>query len=121
VYLHIVLPVGWILTSGWLVITKLAMTAILQASKVDRAEELLLYVCTTFVASFALACIFAAAPGVTLVELSTNGLMWTIAVWFFAAILSAAMGILIERRDATLHCMCQEKPSDSEKKRGISK
>jgi hypothetical protein len=98
IYLHIVLPAGWRLTSGWLVVTRPAMAAILQASKMDRAEELLLYLCTTFVASFALACVFPAAPGVTVIELSTNALMWAIAVWFFAGIVSAAMGILIERR-----------------------
>jgi hypothetical protein len=98
VYLHIILPAGWILTSGWLLLTRPLMGSILDASKMDRAEELVLYLSTTFVASFALAAVFPGAPGVTVVEISTNALMWAIAVWFFAGIISAAVGVLIERR-----------------------
>jgi hypothetical protein len=98
IYFYIILPCGLLLTAGWLVVTRPALGLILQASKIERSEELMLYFCVTFVASVGLAGVFPAVPGVTVVELSSNALMWAIAVWFFAGIVSAAMGILIERR-----------------------
>jgi hypothetical protein len=98
IYFHIILPSGLLLTSGWLIITKLTINVILQASKMDRFEELTLYFCGTFVSSFALACVVPAVPGVTVMEIASNALMWAIAVWFFAGIVAATIGILIERR-----------------------
>jgi hypothetical protein len=98
VYFYIVLAPSFVINFAWPLLTKYCMGAILRASKVDRGEELLFYLGGTFVAMFALAALFPAAYGVTTDELSSNALSWAVAAWFFAGIVSAAVGILIERR-----------------------
>jgi hypothetical protein len=98
VYTFIVLPLQFALTSAWPIFTKLMIGPILTASKIGGAEELVLYLSCTFIGSNILAAVVPNVKGVSHGELATNALMPSIFVWFVGAVLSAGMGILIERR-----------------------
>jgi hypothetical protein len=98
IYIFITLPVAFALTTLWPLITRKALGPIITSSRIGLAEELALYLACSFIGAIALAAVVPAASGVTLAQLQSNAVMMTILAWFLTGIVSAAMGILIERR-----------------------